>query len=196
MAKNDAVNLNPSLAAEAQAFDERATQRLSNGFLPDLRCQTRNEYFYKSFWRDGVFTDLYVGQMARQYVEYIKSLQIKNPRVLDFGCGQGYFSLELAREGCEVVGVDISSKSIEIAESYRKSLAKNQSQCKNLKYFCGDINIIPELGDFDAVLTSGVLHHLEDLNGTLNTMARSLRKEMEFFLVTSLNTNILQKMMR
>ena len=82
MAKNDAVNLNPSLAAEAQAFDERATQRLSNGFLPDLRCQTRNEYFYKSFWRDGVFTDLYVGQMARQYVEYIKSLQIKNPHLL------------------------------------------------------------------------------------------------------------------
>ncbi|MDB2528254.1 class I SAM-dependent methyltransferase [Alphaproteobacteria bacterium] len=176
MTKNYITNPDPSLEAEAQAFDERATERFSNGFLPDLQCQTRNEYFYKSFWRDSTFTDLYVGQMSRQYIEYIRSLKLKSPRVLDFGCGQGYFSLELAREGCEVVGVDISSKSIAIAESYHQSIAQEQFHPSRLKYYCGDVNILPDLGDFDAVLTSGVLHHLEDLNDALNIMGKSLRR--------------------
>jgi ubiquinone biosynthesis O-methyltransferase len=38
-------------------------------------------------------------------------------RVLDIGCGTGFFTLELARQGAQVTGVDSSAKMLEMAET-------------------------------------------------------------------------------
>lgn len=48
---------------------------------------------------------------------FVKSM-ISQPtqRILEIGCGNGYLSLELAREGHEVIGIDISPDIIEVAE--------------------------------------------------------------------------------
>src|SRR5205807_412055 len=80
-------------------------------------------------------------------------------RILDAGCGAGYFSLELARAGYHVVGIDISERSIEIA---RKTLAANpfKMQFGSLEY-----RVLPfreATGEYDAVLFSGTLHHFPD----------------------------------
>ena len=45
---------------------------------------------------------------------------VRDLAVLDLGCGQGYFSRELARQGARVVGVDISEQLIAYARIHEK----------------------------------------------------------------------------
>jgi SAM-dependent methyltransferase len=145
--------------AEAAAFDRRIQERIDAGVVPDLRRAIKNDFFYKSFWRDPQFIRLYLGEMAAVYLRMLRQYGGANLRILDAGCGPGYFSLELARAGHHVVGVDISERSIEIA---RKTLAENpfKMQFGSLEY-----RVLPfqeATGAYDAVLFSGTLHHFPD----------------------------------
>lgn len=44
--------------------------------------------------------------------------EVRGLRVLDIGCGQGFFTRALARKGAQVVGVDISAQQVESARNY------------------------------------------------------------------------------
>ena len=67
--------------------------------------------FYKSFWRDPLFVELYIIEIYKTF-KYLFNKFAKGKKILDIGCGSGYLSLELARDGFEVTGVDISEKCI------------------------------------------------------------------------------------
>ncbi len=45
---------------------------------------------------------------------------VAGKRVIDLGCGQGYFSRQLAEAGAKVTGVDISAKQIAKAEAHER----------------------------------------------------------------------------
>jgi 2-polyprenyl-3-methyl-5-hydroxy-6-metoxy-1,4-benzoquinol methylase len=91
------------LRAEADAFDQRIIERLAAGMIPDLRRSVKCEYFYKSFWRDPHFIDLYLGSTARTLIELLGRHGRPGMRILDVGCGPGYYSLEIARSGHHVL---------------------------------------------------------------------------------------------
>lgn len=166
-----------SLEEEAEAFNERIEERSSAGFVPDLRRNQRCEYFYKSFWRDPVFSDLYVGEMYRNYSRLLSTHLPVGSRVLDAGCGAGYFALELARDGHHVVGIDIAEKAIMHAQ---KALQENTftEGFGSLEYQVSSVEELlqsTELEKFDAILYSGVLHHLEDIESILIASKQLLR---------------------
>src|SRR5438046_6389121 len=74
--------------------------------------------------------------------------------VLEFGCGTGYFTRDLARSGADVVAIDVSPELLEIA--------KANCSASNVRY---EIQNAYELSYpdavFDSVVGSSVLHHLE-----------------------------------
>ena len=163
---------NSNLEAEAWAFDERINARVEKGFVPDLQRLEKNHYFYKSFWREPLYARLYVGEMFSNYLKFFDDNLTKPSRILDVGCGPGYFSLELARHGYDVVGVDISKDCIRVAEETLES-ANLGSNFGSLKYFCKSAHRLSDLGVFDGILSSGFLHHCEDLElmvGVLSTI--------------------------
>ena len=80
------------------------------------------DYFYKSFWRDPLFVQLYLGRIVDEYLSLLAKHCGPAQRILDVGCGAGYVALELARNGYHVLGIDVSDANIQIA---RQMLAEN-----------------------------------------------------------------------
>lgn len=74
-------------------------------------------------------------------------------RVLDAGCGNGLFTDAMGTICREVVGIDFS-ESVVAAEARKKS--------PNVTYMQGDLMDPPDIGQFDLVYSSGVLHHTPD----------------------------------
>lgn len=93
--------------------------------------------------------------------EIYSSLQVKLDRplrVLDLGCAQGYFSLNLASLGADVLGVDYLPENIALCNA----LSNGQSDL-NVKFQIGKVeDIIYKLepNDFDLVLGLSVFHHV------------------------------------
>lgn len=94
-------------------------------------------------------------------------------KVLEIGCGEGVASMQLAYCGHAVTGIDISSKSIDVA--------KLRAKTENLPAEFRVANVVTEdvFGDslYDVVWCDSVLHHLTDeLDTVMNRLHRSLRK--------------------
>ncbi|MCL2198819.1 MAG: class I SAM-dependent methyltransferase [Defluviitaleaceae bacterium] len=75
------------------------------------------------------------------------------PRILDAGCGAGYESMRLANLGAEVVGIDISEESLNIA---RMENPNCRFELMDFKYI-GD-----SLGVFDGIVSIGSIIHVEN----------------------------------
>ena len=158
-------NKRHTLESEASAFNRRIQERKDAGFVPDIRRAVKCEYFYKSFWRDPHFINLYLGEIVRRFLRMLRENGGNNLKILDVGCGAGYVSLELARSGHYVVGIDISNSCIKIAEETFKSNPFKEG-FGSLEY-----HVMPfweVRGNYDAILFSGVLHHFYDPDKTIN----------------------------
>ncbi len=79
-------------------------------------------------------------------------------RVLDLGCAQGFFSLNLAKEGAEVVGIDYLSENIDIcnalaAENHGFDATFRTDRIEDVITSISD-------GQYDLVLGLSVFHHI------------------------------------
>ena len=67
------------------------------------------------------------------------------PRVLDAGCGTGRIAIELARRGCQIVGVDLDEEMLKQARKKAPELAWHQ----------GDLSTITLDHEFDSMVLAG-----------------------------------------
>ena len=162
----------PSLAEEAAAFDQRITERQQAGFIPDLRRAVKCDYFYKSFWRDPHFARLYLGRNVEILLGFLRTHGRPGMTLLDVGCGPGYYSLEFARAGYHVTGIDIAAKAIASAQSTLDSSPKDPG-FGSLNYAVSSLDEMT--GTYDAVVFTGVIHHFSDPDQVL-AKASSLLK--------------------
>jgi 2-polyprenyl-3-methyl-5-hydroxy-6-metoxy-1,4-benzoquinol methylase len=133
-------------AAELNFQAERAAN-LEIGATPDYiferyrRCRFwrlfPKDYLFKALWRHGAFSG--------------------GKRVLDFGCGEGKVASELAKLGCHVTGIDVSSELVTLA----RRRAKLDGLSDRVKLIVGDISgaALPT-SSFDFVICNAVLHHV------------------------------------
>jgi SAM-dependent methyltransferase len=88
--------------------------------------------------------------------------RLRSGITLEVGCGYGRFLDVVERFGGEVVGVDLSTHSIELARDFvgnRPSVHFVQADLFKLPF---------ETGSFDHVFSIGVLHHTPDTKAALN----------------------------
>lgn len=163
---------------EGQAFDTQIIERIKNGHIPDLRCVKKCEYFYNNSWRDPEFVKIdmneqfeLVNGLLTKYFNFRKDIKI-----LEIGCGPGYFSLELARQGYFVTGLDLSEKSIKTAKLYAEKdpWKKNRG---SLDYYCKDVFELKDVEEFDVAIFIGALHHFGNQDQLLKKVKKLLKKK-------------------
>lgn len=98
---------------------------------------------------------------VKEIFKYIDSFNIKinNQRALDFGCGVGRLTQELANYFLEVRGVDISKSLLELAHNYNQ-------QKKRVFYHLNerpDLKLFPD-NFFDFIYTKITLQHMSPKN--------------------------------
>ncbi|MFK0095460.1 glycosyltransferase [Pseudomonas sp. NPDC090592] len=109
--------------------------------------------------------EAYYGKLGDQFMRETQSrihwicAQVKGRRILDVGCSQGIVPLLLAREGCQVTGVDTSPQAIEEAKGYLAAEPAHIQQ--NVTYINSDFLALDTLEvEPDTVVISEVLEHL------------------------------------
>tara|TARA_B100001057_G_scaffold501037_1_gene619892 strand:- start:1697 stop:2425 length:729 start_codon:yes stop_codon:yes gene_type:complete len=107
-----------------------------------------------------------------------KSKPLKNLRVLDIGCGGGLLSEPLSRLGAEVMGIDASSRNIDVAKLHAK---KNNL---NIKYICTSPENLNSNDQFDIILNMEIIEHVENLDFFLKSCARLLKNNGMMFVAT------------
>ena len=101
---------------------------------------------------------------------------LKGKRVLDIACNSGYWSIQCALLGAEVVGFDARPELIAQAD-----LIKSIVGVSNVKFIVLDIkDMCPETlgGTFDIVLNMGILFHVSDPLSVLQQSTAMSRKQI------------------
>ncbi len=93
-------------------------------------------------------------------------------RVLDAACGEGYGSALLAAAGAQVLGVDISSDTIEHAQQRYGAVA-------GLRFATGDATALDDLpsNSFDVIVSFETLEHVEQQARMITGFRRLLRAD-------------------
>ena len=114
-------------------------------------------------------------------------------RVLDLGCGRGERSLDLARRGATVDGIDLSPAYTAEAEAAARAAGLPADR---VAFVAGDAHRLPYPdGRFGLVVGEGILHHL-DLDVALGEVHRVLRPGGRAVFVEPLLDNPLLRLFR
>lgn len=97
--------------------------------------------------------------------------------ILDVGCGAGFLANELAREGHNVTGVDLSPESLRVAGKF--------DETKSVDYIVANAYELPfEDHSFDVVCALDFLEHVDDPARAIKEFSRVLKPNGKFFFHT------------
>ena len=140
----------------------------------------------QTWWDENEFLHLLKVMVNPWRVPYFKKAlrkhygqDLSRVRLLDIGCGGGVLTEEFAALGCKVTGIDISPKSIAVAQAHASISGLD------IDYRVGSGTSLPfDNSSFDAVSCCDVLEHIQDWKQVLTEAARVLLPGGLFFFDT------------
>lgn len=112
-----------------------------------------NEKFYRKATGLSMVGELLMDIAKMQ----VSGHSLQGKRVLDLACGEGGHSVQFAREGAQVTGVEGRQLYVERA----RFAAEAMGQQSRIEIVQGDVRKLPaDFGTFDITVFSGILHHL------------------------------------
>lgn len=157
------------LRAKLRAFYER-TLKSGQGAYFHLQGATLTPTPMGRFW-------------LTEHLEHCTALFQFRPtdRFLDIGCGEGYYTIPLARQAGRAVGVDLSQSVLRVLQG----LAAYQPE--RLALVNGDVERLPFPDEsFDKILCSHVLEHVLDDRAVLGEVRRLLAPDGRAILAVPL----------
>lgn len=152
-------------------------QCTSCGFLltnprPDAQSIGRyyesQDYISHSDTNQGLINQVYRVARSftvRQKVALLGKQAPRRGRLLDYGCGTGYFLAAAQQAGWQVAGLEPNATARQLAEQHTGQPIS-----------AGDLAQF-EAASFDAITLWHVLEHVHDLNGTLRQLTRLLKPD-------------------
>lgn len=170
------VVLDDKLRREAEFWENFDLNSLQYGtpYWVDLQ---KAEYLHtpkRYIWCDPKIEEILYGTMKKTL---LASLPMHSVKVLDVGCGAGWLSLELARLGHMVTGVDIAEKRVEIA------LNRATKECVSIDYRAIPLEDLSPDEPFDMVVSYGSLHHFPDVSGAVAKISSLLKDDGSLLLL-------------
>ncbi len=119
-------------------------------------------------------------------LEWIDKLsRVSGKRALDVGCGGGILSDAMARKGANVLGIDLSSKALKVAQ-----LHAMEAETPSIEYreIAAEALAVEMPGQFDTVTCMEMLEHVPDPSSVVAACAK-LAKPGAWLFFSTLNRN-------
>jgi ubiquinone/menaquinone biosynthesis C-methylase UbiE len=114
------------------------------------------------------------------HAEMISHVPVGASRILDLGCGTGFFLAELEAKHPGSVGLDISHEMLKVSDEY----------VPDARLITGDAEKLPfQPGCFDTVFCKGSLHHTRDHVGFLTNCREVLGQDGVLIMSEPCNDN-------
>ena len=130
---------------------------LINFFNNKAQNFSNNYYKVKNFKERFQF-------LTNKLKNLLKNNSKKNIQILDYGCGEGIFSVALSYYG-SVTAVDGSNNMLELAK--KKTTLK---KIKNIKFILSDLNNYNSNKKFELIFCSSVMEYLENFSKHLDKL--------------------------
>ncbi len=157
-------------ATTLDAQTKRALQDKLRQFYERELTDGQRAYFNV---RDGNLIPTRMGKhwLAEHQRVFAELLQLSaRDTFLDVGCGEGYYTMPLARDTCFSVGADVSSSVLNLMQSLRAYDAKKLAPCVM------DVETLPFASEiFDKALCSHLLEHVLDDRAVVSEIQRVVK---------------------
>ena len=113
-------------------------------------------------------------------------IPLKDQRVLDIGCGGGILADAMARQGADVLGIDLASKALKVAQ-----LHALEAQTEGVQYreISAEALAVEQPGSFDVVTCMEMLEHVPDPSLVVKACATLVKPGGHVFFST-INRNV------
>ncbi len=111
---------------------------------------------------------------------------ISKMKCLDVGCNSGFYSLILAANGADVLGIDINQTDIDVVAQAKwlESEFKTGAKFENIGVLELDSK---HHNKYDIIMFLGVYHHLPDTDSVLQKLNKLLKKDGMLFFGSATN---------
>jgi 2-polyprenyl-3-methyl-5-hydroxy-6-metoxy-1,4-benzoquinol methylase len=151
--------------------------------VPRIEDQRQFWDWHWRHWQERKVLNDWTERRAEIILALIRSLPIHQPRIIDFGCGRGWFTERLADLG-EVHGIDLSPEGIAAAQIRRP----------DIHYLAGNIYEASLPKDyFDVVISQEVIAHVEDQPRYVDR-ATEVLKPGGYFIITTGNKFVMDRL--
>lgn len=146
---------------------------------PTLAEQQR---YWDHRWQGTEAPNAWSRRRGDAILAWLRSLPLDRPKILDLGCGTGWFTAQLAQYG-EATGVDLSEAAIAAA----------RERYPQVGFLAGDLfQLSLPPASFEVVVSQEVIAHVADQPGYIEGAARLL-KPGGYLLVTTANRFIMER---
>jgi len=151
--------------------------------VPTIEEQRRFWDQHWQRWEERKVLNEWTERRAKEILGLIRGLALERPRILDLGCGKGWFTERLADVG-EAHGIDLSPEAIAGAKARRPDIT----------YLAGSVYEAPlPKSYFDVVVSQEVIAHVEDQQGYVN-LAAELLKPGGYLIITTGNKFVMDRL--
>jgi 2-polyprenyl-3-methyl-5-hydroxy-6-metoxy-1,4-benzoquinol methylase len=151
--------------------------------LPSMEDQRQFWDWHWQNWEQRKVLNDWTERRAQEILRLIQGLSLQRPRILDLGCGRGWFTERLADSG-EAHGIDLSPEGIAAAKVRRPDIS----------YLAGNVYEAPlPRNYFDVVVSQEVIAHVEDQPKYVERAAEVL-KVGGYFIVTTGNKFVMDRL--